>query len=122
VIASYRPDLKQIARSLRQNMTDIELKLWSKLRGKQMLGVQFYRQKPLGDYIVDFYAPKVKLVIEVDGSQHREPENEEKDNQRETFLKGLGIEVLRFDSRTIFTETEGVLETIYITVKKHLKL
>jgi very-short-patch-repair endonuclease len=101
-------------------MTDSELMLWSKLRGKQILGVQFYRQKPLGDYIVDFYAPKVKLVVEVDGSQHREPENVEKDNQREMFLKGLGIKVLRFNSRSIFTETEGVLKKIYQTVKERL--
>ncbi|MCU0600551.1 MAG: endonuclease domain-containing protein [Desulfobacterales bacterium] len=101
-------------------MTDSELMLWSKLRGKQILGVQFYRQKPLGDYIVDFYAPKVKLVVELDGSQHREPENAEKDNQREMFLKGLGIKVLRFNSRSIFTETEGVLKKIYQTVKERL--
>jgi very-short-patch-repair endonuclease len=74
----------------------------------------------LGDYIVDFYAPKVKLVIEVDGSQHREPENVEKDKQRDAFLEGLGIQVLRFNSRTIFTETEGVLDKIYRTIKEHL--
>jgi very-short-patch-repair endonuclease len=121
-VTPYRPELKQTARTLRQNMTDSELKLWSRLRGKQILGVQFYRQKPLGDYIVDFYAPKAKLVIEIDGSQHLQPENVEKDILRDAFLNRLGIKVLRFDSRTIFKETEGVLETIYITVKKHLKL
>ena len=121
MIAPYRPDLKQPARNLRENMTDSERRLWSKIRGKQMLGVQFYRQKPLGDYIADFYAPKARLVIEVDGSQHQEPENLEKDNQRDEFLTGLGIKVLRFDSRVIFKETEGVLETIYRTVKERLK-
>jgi len=120
MITPYRPDLKQTARNLRRNMTDSELKLWSKLRGKQILGVQFYRQKPLGDYIVDFYAPKAELVIEVDGSQHLRPENVEKDRQREEFLIGMGLKVLRFDSRTIFVETEGVLEKIYRTIKERL--
>jgi very-short-patch-repair endonuclease len=120
MIAPYQPDLKQTARMLRQNLTDSELKLWSKLRGKQILGVQFYRQKPLGDYIVDFYAPKARLVIEIDGSQHLKTENMDKDKQRDAFLEGLGIQVLRFDSRTIFTVTDGVLDTIYKTVKERL--
>lgn len=105
---------------LRRNMTDSELMLWSKLRGKQIVGVQFYRQKPIGDYIVDFYAPRARLVIEIDGSQHMKPENMEKDSQRDAFFDRLGIKVLRFDSRTIFKETEGVLETIYITIKERL--
>lgn len=120
MIVPYRSDLKQTARMLRRNMTDSELMLWSKLRGKQIVGVQFYRQKPIGDYIVDFYAPRARLVIEIDGSQHMKPENMEKDSQRDAFFDRLGIKVLRFDSRTIFKETEGVLETIYITIKERL--
>ncbi|OGQ65378.1 MAG: hypothetical protein A3F89_07175, partial [Deltaproteobacteria bacterium RIFCSPLOWO2_12_FULL_50_11] len=75
----YRRDLKQRARHLRNHMTESERLLWSRLRKKQILGVQFYRQKPMGDYIVDFYAPKVKLVIEVDGSQHLEEDHIERD-------------------------------------------
>ena len=66
----YNPALKERARQLRKQMTAAENELWSRLRLKQVLGVQFYRQKPIGDYIVDFYAPKAKLVLEVDGSQH----------------------------------------------------
>ena len=62
----YNPKLKANARQLRQNLTDSELSLWRRLRGKQLAGVQFYRQKPIGRYIVDFYAPKAKLVIEID--------------------------------------------------------
>ena len=122
MVAPYRSDLKQTARSLRQNMTDSEQKLWSKLRRKQILRVQFYRQKPLGDYIVDFYAPKAKLVIEIDGSQHKKPENKERDTQRDAILSGRNIKVLRFDSRVIFTETEGVLNTIYKTIQERLNL
>jgi very-short-patch-repair endonuclease len=66
----YNKNLKKPSRQLRKNMTDSEKNLWLRLRGKQLLGVQFYRQEPIGDYIVDFYAPQVKLVVEIDGSQH----------------------------------------------------
>ena len=68
----YNPNLKQIARRLRRETTESERMLWSHLRRRQLLDVQFYRQKPIGNYIVDFYAPKARLVIEVDGSQHLE--------------------------------------------------
>jgi len=71
----YYPELKPPARVLRRTMTDAEHLLWSRVRGQQIGPVPFYRQKPLGGYIVDFHAPKAKLVIEVDGSPHREPEN-----------------------------------------------
>ncbi len=67
--------LKGRARKLRKNMTDSEIVLWSRLRRKQLLDIQFYRQRPIGSYIVDFYAPKIKLVIEVDGSRHFEEKN-----------------------------------------------
>jgi very-short-patch-repair endonuclease len=70
-------------------MTDAERLLWSRVRGKQIEPVQFYRQKPLGGYIVDFHAPKAKLVIEVDGSPHREPENLAKDRKRDADLANL---------------------------------
>jgi very-short-patch-repair endonuclease len=66
----YSANLKSHARELRKRQTDSESLLWSHLRGKQLLGVQFYRQKPIGQYIVDFFAPSIKLIIEVDGSQH----------------------------------------------------
>ena len=68
----YSENLKNPARDLRRNLTDSEQVLWHRLRGKQILGIQFYRQKPLGRYIVDFFAPRAKLIIEVDGSQHFE--------------------------------------------------
>jgi very-short-patch-repair endonuclease len=68
----YNPRLKAKARGLRSALTDAEQRLWNRLRRKQILGVQFYRQKPIGNYIVDFYAPAARLVIEVDGAQHAE--------------------------------------------------
>jgi very-short-patch-repair endonuclease len=58
----YNGNLKNKARQLRKNLTDSENALWSRLRNKQLLGVQFYRQKPIGGYIVDLYAPKAKLT------------------------------------------------------------
>ena len=79
----YNPDLKQIARKLRAEMTGSELLLWSRLRRKQLRGVQFYRQKPIGNYIVDFYSPKAKLVVEVDGSQHLDVNRAEQDAERD---------------------------------------
>jgi very-short-patch-repair endonuclease len=68
----YRKDLKPLARTLRSRMTDAEQRLWHRIRRKQIRGVQFYRQKPLLAYIVDFYCPAAKLVLELDGSQHAE--------------------------------------------------
>jgi very-short-patch-repair endonuclease len=117
----YCPQLKENARSLRSNMTESEQRLWSRLRGKELLGVQFYRQKPLGGYIVDFYAPKASLVVEVDGSQHQEDDQVRKDAERDRFLAGLDLQVLRFDSRQVLTDTEAVMESIFRVVDKRLK-
>ena len=66
----YNAKLKERSRQLRKNMTDAEIILWSKIRMKQLNGFQFFRQKPVGGYIADFFCMKAKLVIEVDGGQH----------------------------------------------------
>jgi very-short-patch-repair endonuclease len=116
----YKPNLKHNARQLRKNMTDSERALWSRLRGKQLFGVQFYRQKPIGDYIVDFYAPKTKMVIEIDGSQHREQLHAENDRRRDMYLASAGLAVLRFNSKEILEETDAVLEVIYRRMAKRL--
>jgi very-short-patch-repair endonuclease len=117
---SYNPNLKHLERQLRKNMTESENRLWSKIRGRQILDVQFYRQKPIGDYIVDFYAPVVKLVVEVDGSQHLDAESAAKDRIRDEFMRELGLKVLRFNSMEMLEQTESVLETIYRTMKERL--
>jgi very-short-patch-repair endonuclease len=119
-VLKYNSNLKANARQLRQNLTDGELSLWRRLRGKQLAGVQFYRQKPIGGYIVDFYAPKAKLVIEIDGSQHLEAPHAEKDRERDECLGRLGLMVLRINSRQVLKETEAVLELIYQTMAKRL--
>jgi very-short-patch-repair endonuclease len=108
----YRRTLKVPARSLRTSMTDAEQMLWHRIRRKQIQGVQFYRQKPLLAYIVDFYCPAAKLVVELDGSQHAESAHLVKDQARDAVLAGLGLRVLRFDNRQVLLETEAVLSVI----------
>ena len=82
------------------------------MRRKQVQAVQFYRQKPIGNYIVDFYAPKAKIVVEVDGSQHTESEQAALDLQRDAFLASQCLRVLRFDDLQVLKEIEGVVEVI----------
>ncbi|MBW1772225.1 MAG: endonuclease domain-containing protein [Deltaproteobacteria bacterium] len=108
----YNKRLKAVARELRKNMTDAERFLWQKVRRKQLKGHQFYRQKNIGDFIVDFYCPSAKLVIEIDGSQHFTKNGRLKDKARDQYLEGLGLKVLRFSDRDVFKKTEGVLERI----------
>jgi very-short-patch-repair endonuclease len=86
------------------------------LRRKQISGIQFYRQKPIENYIVDFYAPAARLVIEVDGSHHFDTAQARHDKQRSDYLEQLGFKVLRFDDRQVLTETESVVEEIFRTV------
>jgi very-short-patch-repair endonuclease len=94
-------------------MTDSEQALWARLRQKQLRGIQFYRQKPIGGAIVDFYAPKAGLVIEIDGSQHLTPENIQRDKKRGAALESQGLRVLRFTNLQVLQELEGVLEAIF---------
>lgn len=94
----YNKNLKQTSRDLRNNMTDAEKLLWSRLRNKQILGLPFYRQKPILNYIVDFYCPAANLVIEYDGSQYFTNEGLEVDWIRDEALAELGLRVLRFDN------------------------
>ena len=110
---AYAGKTKPIARNLRLRMTDAEHRLWFRLRRKQLHGVQFYRQKPLGAYVVDFYAPAVGLVVEVDGGQHFEEAAMLADARRTDVLRGMGLQVLRFDNRQVLLETEAVVEEIW---------
>ena len=108
----YCHNLKPPSRELRDAMTDAEQFLWSRLRRKQLHGVQFYRQKPIGPYIVDFFAPGAGLVIEVDGSQHSESEHLKKDQVRDRCLADENLFVLRFNNREVLLEIDAVLERI----------
>ena len=117
----YNPKLKENARRLRSQLTDAERALWARLRRKQVCSVQFYRQKPIGNYIVDFYAPKAKLVVEVDGSQHMEGQHLATDSQRDAKLLSQGLRVLRFDDRQVLTEIGGVMGVIFQAVSESLE-
>jgi len=108
----YNENLKQPSRQLRENMTDAEKHLWAKIRMKQLKRYQFYRQKPIGDYIVDFFCPRAKLVVEVDGSQHFSDEMTEYDQIRDEYLNSLGLRVLRFTNTEVLINIKGVVESI----------
>ena len=118
----YNTNLKQPSRDLRNNMTDAEQLLWRKLRRKQILGLQFYRQKPILNFIVDFYCPAANLVIECDGGQHYTAEGLEADRARDQALAQLGLNMLRFDNRQFLTEIDAVVEKIYCVVEQRLEL
>jgi very-short-patch-repair endonuclease len=94
-------------------MTDAERLLWSKIRGKQFKGQQFYRQKIIGEYIVDVCCPKSRLVIEVDGGQHYSAEGKERDGMRDHHMARAGIAVPRFSDKEVINNLEAVLEQIW---------
>ena len=96
-----------------------EIKLWSKLKSKQVNGVHFYRQKNIGTYIVDFYCPRARLIIEVDGSQHFNEEEKSADCIRDNYLSKLGFTVIRFNNNEVLTHIDGVVESIYNFVVKN---
>ena len=92
------------------------------MRRRQACKVQFYRQKPLGPYVVDFYAPIPKLVIEVDGAQHLDADGLAADQARDEFLSAQGLCVLRFNNRQILRELDHVMEHVYRIVRDRLNL
>ena len=109
----YNTKLKSLSRQLRNNMTEAEKLLWSKIRGKQLRGYQFYRQRIIGNYIIDFYCPRAKLGIELDGGQHYSNEGLKKDKIRDDYIKEQKLKVLRFSDRDVFENLTGVVEMIY---------
>jgi very-short-patch-repair endonuclease len=94
-------------------MTEAETFLWQIIRKKQLKGRQFYRQKNIGDYIVDFYCTSAKLIVELDGGQHYTEEGKRRDQVKDKYLESLGIIVVRFSDREVFKNIEGVLERIF---------
>ena len=99
---------------MRVDQTDAERKLWQRINRDQLLGFRFNRQKPLLSYIVDFYCAKAKLIIELDGSQHYKPDDQEKDALRDAELNSLGFTVMRFSNDEVMREIEAVVEQIYL--------
>ena len=99
------------AKQNHRNMTPAEARLWTRLRAHQLKEVHFRNQHAIGNYIVDFCAPRKKLIIELDGSQHLE--QEEYDHERTAFLESKGYQVLRFWNNFVLNETDLVLKVIF---------
>ena len=108
----YNNSLKPIARQLRNNATRFEKILWNNLRKKQIQNVQFYRQVPIGTFILDFYAKKPKLAIEVDGEYHLTKDMQDKDLNRDNYLISIGIYILRFNNHDIEFDLKNVVGMI----------
>ena len=118
----YNSKLKARSRKLRSSMTDAEIALWVKLRRKQLHGLQFYRQKPLGNFIVDFYCPAAQLVIEIDGGRHYTEDGAIRDGLRDAYLESLRLRVLRFSNIDVLTNMDGVIAAIVRHLETELKL
>ena len=112
----YNKKLKTLSRVLRKNSTLSEVLLWNQLKGKKLKGYRFMRQKPIGDYIVDFYCSKLKLVIEIDGITHND--KLDLDKIRQEKLESLGLNVIRFNDIDIKKNLAGVLENIEMWIEK----
>jgi very-short-patch-repair endonuclease len=111
--------LTNVSRALRQGGTDAENRLWFHLKGKQLEGLKFRRQEPIGNFIVDFVAYEKRLVIEQDGGQHAKETDQVKDSQRDGWLNSQGFLVLRFWNTEVLQNLEGVLETIRANCLSH---
>lgn len=106
----YNPKLKPLARELRKNSTLSEVILWNQLKARKIDGYQFMRQKPIDEYIVDFYCNKLNLVIEIDGDSHSRKAEEDQIRQRK--LESLGLSFLRFYDSDVKKNLDGVLTVI----------
>jgi type I restriction enzyme R subunit len=104
--------LKELARELRKKQTSAEEMLWALLRNRQLLGFKFRRQHQFGDYVADFYCHEAKLVIECDGRVHQANEQWYHDQNRDAYMIGQGLRVLRFSNGQILNDTEKVLDEI----------
>lgn len=116
-IIPYNPKLKEYARKLRNNSTFTEILMWNYLKKNQLLGYDFDRQKPINNYIVDFYSKDLMLAIEIDGESHYG--NEIKDKKRDKRLNGFGVTVLRFHDLEVQHNTEKVLAKIELWIKEN---
>ncbi len=116
----YNKKLKGLARNLRNNSTNAEIRLWSELlRGRKMLGYQFLRQRPVLHFIADFMCKELLLIIEVDGLTHHSEKQWYKDKQRQQELEGYGFTILRFNDDEILNDLENVSRVIEIWIDNH---
>lgn len=106
------------ARAMRKVLTDGELKLWNELRAHRLMGLGFRRQFPIGPYIVDFACPTHRIIIEVDGSQHNDPDALRYDRERSGFLEASSWAVLRFTNDDVLKDIEGVCQHIAVVASE----
>ena len=111
-IILYNPKLTALARKLRNESTETEIFLWLKLKGKQMYDYDFHRQKPIDNYILDFFCYELLLGIEVDGYSHEILEVHNKDIIKEKRMNELGINILRFSDFEVLRDMENVIRAI----------
>jgi very-short-patch-repair endonuclease len=116
-IIPYKPYLKNIARELRKQRILSEVVLWNHLKGKA-LGVEFHRQVPMLDFIVDFYCHELKLVIEIDGGSHAYEETVINDAIRQQRLEAFGVVFLRFEDQSVRNELPNVMLAIAVRVEE----
>lgn len=118
MVITYKKGLKQLASELRQQCTQSEAKLWEQLKGRKVAGHKFLRQKPIGDYIADFYCKELHLAIELDGLSHDSEEVMDKDAVKERYLNSLGIRVLRFPDDEVMNDMRNVLREIEFVIQE----
>ena len=117
--ARSNPQMKHRAIELRRESTPAEHKLWARIRNDQ-LGVTFRRQHAVGNYIPDFCSPKAKLIIELDGSQHLE--QEEYDKERTAYLESKGYKVIRFWNKDVMNDMDSVIHAIKLALESERAL
>jgi very-short-patch-repair endonuclease len=109
------------ARVLRRALTPPEARLWVCLRGRQLDGLKFRRQHPVGPYVLDFYCPEARLAVEVDGQQHGDPERSEHDRRRTAWLATQDIAVLRIAAEDVRTNLDGILTWIRTNAEERVR-
>jgi very-short-patch-repair endonuclease len=109
------------ARNLRREQTEAEKSLWGCLRGRRLNGHKFVRQEPIGPFIADFLCRERKLVVEVDGATHSEPDAIAYDERRSKYLQALGYKLLRVQNADVFTIRDDVLDMILMALKGKLE-
>ena len=121
-IIPYNSKLTALARKLRNESTETEIYLWLKLKGKQMYGYDFHRQKPIDNYILDFFCYDLLLGIEVDGYSHEILEVYNKDRIKEKRMNELGITILRFSDFEVLKDMENVIRAIEFFILEFEKI
>ena len=120
-IIPYNPKLKELAKKLRQNMTFSEVKLWNEIKKRKLMGYDFDRQRPIGNFIVDFYCKDLKLAIEIDGVTHQDQDILLKDKIRQEELQTFGVTFLRLNALLVVNKVEAVVKEIRMWIEEFEK-